>query len=423
MLKKILSPPNYWYQTNLPKTFLWQLATPLLWLLSLFWFGLFTARQIWQHYFILPTFIKLRPTLPPILLVGNMLMGGTGKTPTIRALRQQLPKPLQPCLVMVKHYGRPIKWQAFPPYQHHNHHWQANTKKIQATLLRQQDFKKNYSNPNHIMDEALLHQQDGDVLYCQNRLAGFQLLARLQPQKKYRAILLDDGFQDFTFQPDLSLLLFDQEILIGNGKTLPLGPLRQNLQSVKKTCLTRPSFLLFGGHTRVRHNKTPQPPAQAKLSNGAKLQQLLQQLPFPYFFSQRHYQPCQISCQILGNQPTIKSAQLKQFTQYKWLSFAGIAHPNNFFTNLKNLGFTLTATKSFPDHYPYQLKDWQELQHLAQQLNCQLITTTKDAMRLLPYLTTPNNHRTVQSVALSLLELSVELPPKLITAISQKLLP
>ena len=64
------------------------------------------------------------------------------------------------------------------------------------------------------------------------------------------------------------------------------------------------------------------------------------------------------------------------------LAFAGIGNPEKFFTSLHNLGATIVATKSLDDHQVFNKKILSRLEIEATQLNAQLVTTEKDAIRL-----------------------------------------
>ena len=63
-------------------------------------------------------------------------------------------------------------------------------------------------------------------------------------------------------------------------------------------------------------------------------------------------------------------------------AFAGIGNPEKFFTSLRNLGATIVATKSLGDHQVFNKKILSRLEIEATQLNAQLVTTEKDAIRL-----------------------------------------
>jgi tetraacyldisaccharide 4'-kinase len=64
------------------------------------------------------------------------------------------------------------------------------------------------------------------------------------------------------------------------------------------------------------------------------------------------------------------------------VAFAGIGRPEKFFKGLRGAGLSLVRTLPYPDHYAYKLRDIELLLALANELDAQLVTTPKDAMRL-----------------------------------------
>jgi tetraacyldisaccharide 4'-kinase len=123
----------------------------------------------------------------PIICVGNIYIGGTGKTPTSIFLAKELLK-----------YGKnPVILRKFYPSHKDEHNL----------------IKKKYTN----------------LILCKNRIDGI----RKAEKEKFDTVILDDGFQDYKIQKDLNILCFNQNQLIGNGLVLPSGPLRESLSSLK----------------------------------------------------------------------------------------------------------------------------------------------------------------------------------------------
>ncbi len=122
----------------------------------------------------------------PIICVGNIYLGGTGKTP--------------------------ISIEIF---------------KIIKSMNKKPVFiKKLYS---YIYDEINILKNIGPVISHKNRIKSLSGIENLN----YDIALLDDGFQDTSIRKDLSILCFGENTWIGNGKILPSGPLREPLSSVK----------------------------------------------------------------------------------------------------------------------------------------------------------------------------------------------
>lgn len=316
------------------------ISLPLAVLAAVWWCG-FTIRKIIQQ-------LRLQPpprNLPPLLVVGNIMVGGGGKTPLIKMLCRYFPR----AVVVVKNYRAPWPWGE------------------QALLLNKKNLPSLLQQGHPIMDEALLHAQDGDVVLCRNRPAALQFIATAQQragQKKYDLVIIDDGLQDFSFTPDHAIITFPATYFSGGRATwlLPAGPLRQTWRSAM-TNPHRPIAALvvigdpfdknnIGQHRMIK--KYTQGEERTKHSPLANL-----------FFLQRVYTP-----------------SWKKGTRL--LAFAGIAQPRAFFTAIERLGGNLVAWRSFPDHHHYSHRQWLGLQRAANRAHARLITTEKDMVRLNP---------------------------------------
>ena len=124
----------------------------------------------------------------PIICVGNIYIGGTGKTPTSIFLANEISK----------------------------------SGKIPVILKK---FYKNHNDENN-----LIAANFKNFILSKNRLNGIQEAEN----RKFDIVVLDDGFQDYAFEKNLNILCFNSEQLIGNGFVLPSGPLRESLNSLKK---------------------------------------------------------------------------------------------------------------------------------------------------------------------------------------------
>lgn len=127
----------------------------------------------------------------PIICIGNIYIGGTGKTPLAIYLAKKL-----------------CKFEKNP------------------AILRK--YYKEHSD-----EHSLIKENFNNLILNADRTKGI-LKAELD---RYDSVILDDGFQDYKIKKNLSILCFNQNQLIGNGFLIPAGPLRENLTSLKNANL------------------------------------------------------------------------------------------------------------------------------------------------------------------------------------------
>jgi len=150
----------------------------------------------------------------PIICVGNIYIGGTGKTSAAIEIAKILNQFKKICF-LTKGYGR------------------KSNKDIYLNEL-------NISNQNSedTGDEALLLNKFGHVYISNNRLEAIKNIIKLG----YDAIILDDGFQDHLIFKNINILCFDSKNWIGNNNLIPAGPLREPLTSIKEA-----NFIIIKG--------------------------------------------------------------------------------------------------------------------------------------------------------------------------------
>ena len=138
----------------------------------------------------------------PVLCIGNLTVGGSGKTPVSNELRILLNKnfKFKKIYILSRGYGGLIKG----PHQ----------------------VKKN-DKPLNVGDEALIHNKIGPVCISKNKIKG----AFFCIDKGADLLILDDGFQSKNLVKDLSFLVVDSTIKFGNTRIIPSGPLREGINS------------------------------------------------------------------------------------------------------------------------------------------------------------------------------------------------
>ena len=165
-----LKKPLFWDKPNLT------LCAYLLLPITLLYYLIFNIKKVFSTRKVFPT---------KIICVGNIYLGGTGKTP----LSDKISKLLK------KYYKVAI-------------------------------IKKNYKEQK---DEILFLQKNNKVFLSQSR----KLAISEAVKKKYNCVVLDDGLQDFSIKKNISIACFTSQQGIGNGQIIPSGPLRNSLSSLK----------------------------------------------------------------------------------------------------------------------------------------------------------------------------------------------
>lgn len=138
----------------------------------------------------------------PVIIVGNLTVGGTGKTPLVIYLAQLLKKHgFRPGIVTRGYKGQ-----------------------VKSAVL-----VSSYSDPNVVSDEAVLlaKRSDCPVMISKKRAVAVRYLVR---HHKVNIILSDDGLQHYGLQRDIEIAVIDGERRFGNGELLPMGPMRESEQ-------------------------------------------------------------------------------------------------------------------------------------------------------------------------------------------------
>ena len=130
---------------------------------------------------------KTRGFKIPIICVGNIYLGGTGKTPTSILLANELSKLGKKPLILRKYYK------------------------------------------NHNDEYSLIKNYFKNLIISKNRIEGLKEAEK----SNFDIVILDDGLQDYKIKKNLSIVCFNNNQLIGNGMVLPSGPLRENLSILK----------------------------------------------------------------------------------------------------------------------------------------------------------------------------------------------
>lgn len=265
---------------------------------------------------------RVDPSWPPIVVIGNITVGGTGKTPLIIGLARALRNlGLQPGIVSRGYGGHPTHTPC------------------EVTAL---------SSVEEMGDEAVMIRRSVDcpMMIDPNRVRAIEALLKVQ---HCDVILSDDGLQHYAMPRDLEVVVLDGERLFGNGMRLPAGPLREGVSRLREV-----DHLVVNGGKR-EHWLGIIAATGATLSPGA--------------MSLRATQWVNMNTGTrvgLSDLPVPENGRLH--------ALAGIGNPQRFFNNVRELGYQ-PLCHPFPDHYRYAPQD------LAFKPTDTVVMTHKDAVK------------------------------------------
>ena len=264
----------------------------------------------------------------PVISVGNLTVGGTGKTPLSDLLIAFLRERGYTPAVVSRGYGR----------------------EVSAPVETVCSGSGPQLPPNRAGDEPYLlarRNPESIVVVAARRAAGIHEAIRLGAD----IVLLDDGFQHLAVVRDLDLVLLDAGQPLGNGLPLPAGLLREF-----PSALTRASAFVLTRSPRS---------CSGPLSLSGK--------------------PALTTAHRLADAGWDLSGttwRIEDLRGKKVHAFSGIATPENFFTALAQRHIDVQETLAFPDHVCYDRAELEQLLVLARDIDL-LVTTEKDAVKLL----------------------------------------
>jgi tetraacyldisaccharide 4'-kinase len=293
----------------------------------------------WAHQLKLQAYRKqwvaLRQLPCHVISIGNLTLGGTGKTPVVEAVARLLHAEGVRVCVLSRGYGG----------------------RTQSGVLVVSDGNRCLLPPEVVGDEPVLlaeHLAGLPVVVGKNRYAaGMLALERFGVD----TVVLDDGFQHVQLARDLNILLLDAARPFGNGRLFPRGDLRD-----RPAAIGRADAIIL-----TRWDSGAAPPCSVPHLCRADL---------PLFHSQ--HTPRDL--RALADDQLIPLTSLKG---QRILAFCGIGMPHHFRLTLQGLGAEIIAFVAFPDHHPYTRAEIEQLVLTAEQhRGAMLVTTEKDGVRL-----------------------------------------
>ena len=278
----------------------------------------------------------------PVISVGNLVLGGTGKTPLVHYIAQLLhQKEHKPAILSRGYKG-------------------TATGKINVV-----------SDTTAILLEA--DQAGDEPRLLAEKLPGIPVITGKKRSVTGRfaidtygvdSLILDDGFQHLSLKRDINLVLFSAQKLLGNDRVLPGGDLREPLSALKRadafiiSGLDDPADVNVRGFIKFLHNLFPDKPV----------------------FTGSYLPEETIIRTHAGKNDTLGLSEARKIPVY---GFCGIAQPESFQRMLKKSHMNLSGFQSFEDHHIYSLNDIKSLHNNGLLSGAQgLITTEKDMVKI-----------------------------------------
>ena len=237
----------------------------------------------------------------PVICVGNLVMGGAGKTPTALTLgRAAAALNLNPIFLTRGFKGSAKGPLLVDPERH---------------------------GIAEVGDEALLLARVAPTIVSVDRVAGAKIAEELVSSEGSGIIIMDDGFQNPYLHKDFNLIVVDSQQSLGNGFVFPAGPLRAPL---KPQVRRADQFVIVGEGT-----KAPQ------------LHQLLARVGKS------------------SNHATLRPAKCSLPGGTRVFAFCGIGHPDKFYRTLEQLGLQVVDYKDFDDHHGFSQEEVLSILDLA----------------------------------------------------------
>ena len=270
--------------------------------------------------------IKERPAeiTAPVIVVGNITAGGTGKTPLLMALAEHLKRrDLQPGVLSRGYGGKAPRYPLLVD--------------IEQGML---------PSVRQCGDEAMMIAENTGcpVAVAPARQAALQFMLKSRPD--VTVVLSDDGLQHYRLWRDLEIAVVDGARLLGNGRCLPAGPLRE-----PPSRLSEVDFIVVNG-------------ANGEMPGSVPAAAPMEMVPRAFVNL------------LSGERRSFKAAPFKMGQRLQ--AVAGIGNPERFFATLESVLPYELRRFPFPDHHPFTFED---LERAGLDRRHPVVMTEKDAVK------------------------------------------
>lgn len=297
--------------------------------------AIFTAVTRLRNWGYRERVLSVRRVRVPVVSIGNLSLGGTGKTQVVIWCAARLKEMGKTAVILSRGYGR--------------------RKRTEESCLVT-DGHKILADTDESGDEPALmaRQLKGvPIIVGADRAQTAQwAMERFSPD----LLLLDDGFQHRGIERDLDAVCMDDKMLEA-PRIFPAGFLREPAEA-----LSRAQFVLL----KTRNEDIYQ--AQFRKIFG--------------FFPEKSTAAFTYHPESLLDHATGNSVPISTLSKRPVYAFSGIANPKDFERILKDSGADMAALKVFPDHHRFNPREMDGMVNAARERNAMLVTTEKDRMRI-----------------------------------------
>ena len=271
-----------------------------------------------------------------VVSVGNLTVGGNGKTPFALFLARELRKRGVAVGIVSRGY--------------------RGTKGSSEPVLVS-DGRELKLGPLEAGDEPVMMAKsfDGPIAIARDRIEGIRLLQRLG---RIDVVVLDDAFQHLRLRRDVDLLLVNYERGFDNGWPLPAGPMRERLGAARRASAVVVLTSTHGEKSGLTEHQLDKLGRRKTVGAVVRPGSLIQSINGRWH---------ELPMTPLGSR--------------RVFAVSGLADPTGFVSMLHELDAELVGGLEYPDHYDYSLNDWQEITRLARNADM-IITTEKDLVKL-----------------------------------------
>jgi tetraacyldisaccharide 4'-kinase len=288
----------------------------------------------------------------PVISVGNLTLGGSGKTPLVIYLARLLKKHgFRPAVVSRGYHG-------------------ASTNPVNIVS----DGSSILMEAKMAGDEPLMLARTLDDVVVATGKKRAQVCRQVLATYPCDVIILDDGFQHIGLHRDIDLVLFDVNHFAGNSRVFPGGDLREPITALQRSS----AFVITGVVDECR-------------DRAKKCRELLRQLlpDKTVFICTPHYSG--FAEYRISSDSVETSRRSQENVPARLFGFSGIAQPERFYRMAAAAGIDLTGRKLFRDHHHYTTEDISNLHRHAEESGAAgFLTTEKDMVKLTdPVFNTP----------------------------------